>query len=279
MLTVVCWLWHGWRLGVYDAERVNLLARMLRDNTTIPYRLVCITDLPKGITECETFPLWRDTAKLKNPRDINCYRRLRLFDENFTRGELGAEGAVVSLDLDCVIMSNIDALLSDPAPFRAVHNGLPGMRYNGSMWKVQPGHYQELWNDFDPARTPTELKKALGPGGYKLIGSDQAWMCHKLPADLPVWGAAEGVYQFRRAFRKRTSLGGADACLWFFAGGDKPWHRSTLERLGAKSLHDKYMSYARNKGPSTRARAHGAQQEGEAQAAILCDVPTRSLRA
>jgi hypothetical protein len=63
---------------------VNRIARAIKRNArAVPVRVVCVTDDPSGITECDTHPLWDDCSKLRNASGAHlpsCYRRLKLYD-------------------------------------------------------------------------------------------------------------------------------------------------------------------------------------------------------
>lgn len=247
MLTVVCWLWgngytgSGWR-PVYTARRVNAFARMFRANCTLPYRMVCITDMPEGITECDTYPLWHEWPNLARNGVPNCFRRLRLFDQAFTRDVLGAE-RVLHIDLDCVILKNIDDLLSiGSTPGLRIVKGLRTTRYNGSMYLIEPGAYQRLWDDFDPAASPLKLKELRTPEGKKIIGSDQAWISTNVD-DAATFSAEDGVYQLGQ-WSRTPELERRNARMVFFAGGFKPWHKHICRRpYKADLLYQAYQRY------------------------------------
>lgn len=246
MLTVVCWLWGngytgaGWR-PVYTAEHVNTFARMFRTHCTLPHRIVCITDMPQGITECDTYPLWRSWPDLTSNGTPNCYRRLRLFDERFTRDELHAE-RVLHMDIDCVILKNIDPLLqlSMSQGLRIV-KGLRNTRYNGSMYLIEPGHYQHLWDDFNPAASPLILRAYRGANGKRIIGSDQAWISYNVK-NAATWTKHDGVWQLGQWAHAPTERN--NARIVFFAGGYKPWHKGICRRPhGATQLFDAYAEH------------------------------------
>lgn len=237
MLAVVLWLWGrgptgpGWRAW-YTAEHVNAAARMISANLTVPHKVVCITDTPEGI-ECETYPLWHDApALLTVAGRPNCYKRLRLFEPGFIEHELGADAAL-SVDIDCIVMGNLDALLTGPyakVPF-AIVRGQHAL-YNGSMWLVRARAWPSVWLDFnqDQAAAALACKSAKHPTkpGARMIGSDQVWLSMKI-RHAAVWGAEHGVLFFSshaisHASDKRVRV-------WFFPGSVKPWSKQTKDRL------------------------------------------------
>lgn len=220
MLTVVCWLWSGWR-PVYEAQHVNRLQDMLGRHLTIPHRLVCATDQPKGV-RCETVPVPTIPGFERWPKHLpNCFRRLFLFS-GAARDQFGS--MCLSMDLDCIIVDNIDSLITTE-PFKILRGGV--CPYNGSMWQIMPGWRPDVWSglDIDTARAAGRNRM---PNGRRPFGSDQVVMAHKLPG-APVWTQDDGIYQYS-AIKNRVPDG---AKIIFFAGKTKPWD-SGLKRLYQK---------------------------------------------
>jgi hypothetical protein len=217
-LTVVTWLWNDPEAkNKFHPEYVNAWARMVKANITAD-RIVCITDSPTGINECETYPIW-DSEKVESPNwgrgKPQCYRRLRIFDPEIAHS-LGDH--ILSVDLDTVIVDSLDPLFSDLPDFRIV-GGL-GKRncYNGSMWIFKAGERSNIWTRFNPE----EAVKASSI----FLGSDQAWMRYILGEGEQVWGPDHGVYQFSKMPVKILPKG---TRVVFFAGQYKPWH-TTVQR-------------------------------------------------
>jgi hypothetical protein len=199
--------------------------------------------MPEGITECDTYPLWHDDKNLASNGVPNCYRRLRLFDEHFTRTYLKAD-RVLQVDLDCVILRNIDALLCAGSTGLRIVKGRQATRYNGSMYLIEPGSHQRLWDDFKPDESPLELKVCRTTGGKRVIGSDQAWISYNVD-NASTWSASDGVYQFTQW--ARTPLTERQhARIVFFAGGMKPWHKNIRRPpYRATELHTTYAQYVK----------------------------------
>lgn len=237
MLTFCLWLWHGWR-PVYTADHVNAMARMLREHVSTPHRIVCITDMPDGITECETYPLWPDVVNMEGQRRPNCWRRLRLFDPTIGPLIAGGPGArIVSIDIDCVILGDITDLFERDADLVIAEGHFA--RFNGSMWMLRAGTNEHVWTSFDSEKSPAQARMARNPNrpGARMIGSDQAWLSIQTP-NAATWGRADGVMSYARhsvAYRKAR-----EARLWFFAGGIKPWSKQT-----AMVLPTAYRQYKR----------------------------------
>lgn len=231
-LTIVCWLWHGWNpiYGPADVHR-------LRDRCAKympPHRFVCITDDPTGL-ECETFPLWpspqidqsdRRAIMIDDIRAVrekagkgldydheplmpDCYRRLRLFDPKIA-SQLGEY--ILSMDLDCEIFADFDPGRHD---FKILR-GYTRSPYCGSMWMLKAGYRPDVWNLFDPIRSPKVLA-GLKYNGRALIGSDQAWMGFMI-ANAPTWSEADGIYQARQLMRTHRSKPPSDMRICFAAG-------------------------------------------------------------
>jgi hypothetical protein len=239
MLTFVCWKWtcdNGWRKP-YTAHHVNALHKMLAKHVTVPHRLICITDDPAGV-QCETMPLWDAPAVNVGDRKPNCFRRLKLFSE-WAR-EIGER--LVSIDLDCVIQSNIDHLFAGGEDFRICDGR--AAPYNGSMWMLRAGALTHVWDDFNPATVLAEIATTRRSNGRAYYGSDQAWMAYKLKG-APTWGMADGVYQYSLLGpRSRTAtLDHSLAAIVFFAGGIKPWDE--ICRTQAPRLHAEYARHFR----------------------------------
>lgn len=225
------WLWEGRRPGVYKAAHVDALARMLRAHMSVPYRLVCVTDRPEGIAECETYPLW--DLRVKNPNSLDCYRRLKLFDPHLaaTFGE-----RLVSIDLDVLIRADLAPLIDDALDFQ----GMRGMssRINGSLWTLRVGSNRHVWDSFDPKHATTIIGAAVNPNGSKLVGSDQAWMSLTMP-NAAVWEQSDGLWHFKRLEKQRDALAGARMVA--FPGNVKAW--DCAQRF--PQLFEEYASYLR----------------------------------
>jgi len=160
---------------------------MLKERGPKNHRLICVTDMPKGITECMTYPLWDSPVADRKVR--NCFARLKLFNERHA-SRFGKR--LVSIDLDVVLMQDISPLFENLPDFKAV-KGVSSL-YNGSMWTLRTGAYPEVWDDFDPVASPLEIAERR-TNGERIFGSDQAWMSIKIP-DGEMWTEEDGVFQY-----------------------------------------------------------------------------------
>lgn len=215
-LTVVCWKWKStaWRPDGYGAKHVNALERMLKAYLHIPYRLVCVTDDPKGVN-CETYPLWDEPAVNVRDSEPNCYKRLKLFDPAMK--DVFGEW-VLSIDLDVLILDDISGLITFEDEFKIKEGKF--CPYNGSMWLLKMGSRPEVWNDFDPENSPKVVRKNKMPNGRQWIGSDQAWISHRLPGEA-VWTEEDGVAQFMRGLPENGVK--PNTKIIFFPGKTNPW--------------------------------------------------------
>lgn len=221
MLTFVCWRWRspvGYR-SVFAPEAVYQLRDMVRRYYPHPHRFVCVTDFPKELTGVETIQLWDEGAEIPSPfgrHNPSCYRRLKVFAPD--AGKVFGE-RLVSLDLDTVIVRDMSPLFDRPEDFVIWgESDFKGQWYNGSLWMLRTGTRPQVWQTFDPERSPAIATRA----GAR--GSDQGWISYVLGRGEATWGRADGVYSFRKHIVGQ--LGGAlpdDARVVCFHGRWDPW--------------------------------------------------------
>jgi hypothetical protein len=230
-LTVLAWWWaaSGRRPGVYTAAHVHALARMLAKHMSGEYRLVCVTDRPEEITECETFPLWN--LPVTQTRDLDCYRRLKLFEPKF--GAVFGE-RILSLDLDVLIRGDLAPLIDDSLDFQAMRGTCSHI--NGSAWTLRIGTNRVVWDSFSPRQSARIISQARNRDGSRLIGSDQAWMSLLMP-DAAVWDKRHGMWHYKRLV-KQPDLA-PSARMVAFSGDAKPWDAD----LKIPALRDEYEAY------------------------------------
>jgi hypothetical protein len=119
----------------------------------------------------------------------------------------------VSMDMDCVVAANVDALFSRPeeivlyaTPPSAIYNPRP---YNGSMVMMTAGARPAVYNDFSP--------EGAIAAGERYVGSDQAWVSQVLGPGETTWDEGDGVVWWGRWKE------GVSGKLMFFPGVPKPW--------------------------------------------------------
>lgn len=148
MYNVFCIKWGE----KYTSDYVNRLFNMVKRNTTLPFRFICLTDNDKGISdEIEIRPLPRD--------DLDYYwNKLQLF------GDLrGITGTGIYFDLDIIIINNIDDIFLQKGDFVSIDEqamGIPDARtYNTSIIKWEIGKCNHIINEFDRGISEGWLKK------------------------------------------------------------------------------------------------------------------------
>ncbi len=214
LLTVATWLWQGWR-PIYLPDHVRAVQHMVARHLRVPHRFVCVTDTP--IEDVECLPLWGNPPGLGGNSTLpNCYRRLRLFD---------MPGDWLSIDLDCVITSDITSLIPGPEVDFKILEG-KAAPYNGSLWFVRGGVRPDVWRNLTPDLVLEAKAQRYGPLQRKPIGSDQVVMSYLLP-NAATWGAEDGIYQYVST-RECDMIGRK---IVFFAGRQKPWQLSEYRDL------------------------------------------------
>lgn len=92
----ICCVKHG---DKYSSEHVNRLYRMVKKNTTIPFKFYCLTEDPTDIIDDVTIIPLDETLKMKA-----WWWKICLFQDGMP------DGINTYFDLDVVIQSNIDCL-------------------------------------------------------------------------------------------------------------------------------------------------------------------------
>lgn len=219
--TVVLWKWKRNQTGHqlpnvcdYGADHVNIMCRMIRRNTTLPVRIVVITDNPIGITEAD------HVTRLPVPvmESGGCYHRLIEFSAMFA-DVIQAE-SFIRFDLDAVIVGNIDHLIQCDDTFRInryMYNDKPLQFYNGALVNMHCGWHRDVWDRFRPEVSPLridDLKRRR-----LLVGSDQAWISYRLGPACKTFGPEHGIYE--AAIIGDGALP-RNACVVFFSGARDP---------------------------------------------------------
>lgn len=231
MLTVVGWLWSSSTCAAkYKAEHVNVWARMIGRNLTIPHRFVLITDQTAGAYDrnVEVVELWDEWRDLRNPNwnaeKPNCYVRLKAFSKE-AREIVGDR--FVSIDLDCVVVGSLDAILSRGEDFviirrekiRAADEENP---YQASMWLMKTGARARVWQEFKGVGSLEQMQRDGADARYFM--TDQGWILYKLGVNEAGWTIRDGVF----GWPWLEAQGSADklpatARIVFFQGKEKPW--------------------------------------------------------
>ncbi len=232
MLDVICWKWKpkpGYR-SKFQSSHVNVLKSMVGRNYSKPFRFSCITDDPRGLDpSIRPLPLSSALTHLKNPsfhNGPNCYPRLWAFSEE-AKEAIGPR--FVSMDIDVVITGSLDPILDRKEDFIIWGDTAPSTWYNGSLWMMTAGARKQVWDDFDPNRSPQEANAS----GQR--GSDQGWISYKLGPNEATWTDKDGIYSFRNHImrRPRYSLP-ENAKVVVFHGAHDPWDRKAQRQSWVK---------------------------------------------
>lgn len=237
MIRVVTFLWtdEGYRFNKlfrYGADHVNRWAASVRRNLTIPHEVVCVTDTPEGIDpSVRIVPMWGDL------RDMGgCYTRLRAFAPDMAE-IIGPR--FVWMDVDCVVVGSLDPLFSRTEDFVMWSNGYSGNPYCGSMVMMDAGARRQVWDDFDPETSPVAAKR--------YVGTDQAWIAHRLGPDEATWTKSDGVLSrydvgilngmTRGTYKLRSRPLPGNARVVFFHGPVDPSLPAIREQMPWIDLH------------------------------------------
>lgn len=221
--TVCCFQWNnGFRN--YKPAYVNVLAKSIARNLSIPHRFVCITDETAGFSRRVELLKTPDAAlvagSIPSPEGARfpaSYRRLwALSEEAKVLGD-----RVMMIDIDCVVPRNIDSLFDEEADFvgwRPNYAWGNEHRIGGGSWMVRTGSCTGAWNDFiaDPPAAIARARKA----GFR--GSDQAWLSYYMK-NCAVWPRNSGILQSQDLRKNRFTVLPAGARIVHFNGRHKPW--------------------------------------------------------
>lgn len=141
----------------------------------------------------------------------------------------------VAIDIDTVITSSIDSILSRKEDFiineynRNINKFASKQYYNGSLIMMNAGARSDVWDKFDYTESVREIslrKSSKEYGGHRsdsveLVGSDQAWISHFLGEGEATFTNEDGVYDYRH-FHDRNTLPG-NAKIVFFPGKRDPF--------------------------------------------------------
>ena len=223
LLTIVTFLWSDparKRNYTFTPDHVLVLRNMVARHLTIPHEFVCVTDRPFNAPGIRCVRL--DATK-HVPGTVFARLMLRRPDIG---GILGRR--ILSLDLDCVIVGNIDYIAERPEDavfWRNPNFPAPGRAfYQTSIQLFTAGARSELWTDFDPQETPRWINRRFG-------GAEQAWVSERLDWNEAYWDELDGVYGAGR-------LGGegvytelpANARIVFTPGNREPSQPETQEK-------------------------------------------------
>lgn len=171
----------------YGPEYVNKLFRMCKRNLTLPFRFVCITEMPNQLEKgIEIFPL----PEFEEPtpeylKRCQCWRKLALFDKQYH----DLQGKVLLLDIDIVIVDNIDCFFTFSNKLAMPQNwSKPGRLFGqGSVICFDMGKYSSL----------LEKWRRDAASVYKRYDSEQNYIPEELGRDNIAWFPVEWCRSFK----------------------------------------------------------------------------------
>lgn len=170
------------------------MVSMLQRHLHVPYRVVCLTDQPKGL------PKDVEPAKIPKqsivPFDNKGMRRMWLYSADAAK--LGER--LFQLDLDVVITDTIDPIVNRPEPFviwKSDSNWKDKWAYNATVMLISPPAKDDVWQRW--IRNPNQVMKEADSDGWgPKVNSDQAIACYLMKdQDVAVWTQADGIYAYR----------------------------------------------------------------------------------
>lgn len=217
-MTFVTWKWSrpGYR-STFTGAHVNRLAAMLARHYARPHRVVCVTNDAAGIDPAVVIVPDRadfaDIPSVHGGANPSCFRRLRMWHPDAAQwfGERFA-----SLDLDLVITRDVTGIFDRGEDFVAYRDPYYPRQYNGSLMLLRAGARPDVWEAFDPDRSP-QIARGVG-----FVGSDQAWISLRA-FGAPTWSEEDGIYSYRRDIEPRGGALPADARIVVMHGNTDPW--------------------------------------------------------
>lgn len=256
-LTVVGWLWRDpLCMTQYTVEHANIWARRLDESITLPHRFVVLTDTPDAnfdplIEPVSLWGQWREVVSPLVPRERpQCYVKLNAFGPE-AAARIGPR--FCSIDLDCVVTGNLDAILSRPedfiiwrrADFDKRFDFLQRGFFQSSMWMMNAGARPDVYGDFHGAETLDSLRNH--PRAEQYLHTEQGWLLYKLEQNgEATWDARDGIFDFRWLAARAAGDGVSptkaakyavpelpgEAKIVMFPGKIKPWDRMDVPWIG-----------------------------------------------
>lgn len=134
---VICMKWGT----KYGAEYVNRLYNMVNRHTTLPFKMVCLTDDSTGIdpaVQCLPIP----PLALPEGSPERGWNKLSTFEPEL----YGLQGNALFLDIDIVIVDNMDCFFTHEGDFLIIHDWKRPWRITGnsSVYRFKLGAFPQL---------------------------------------------------------------------------------------------------------------------------------------
>lgn len=173
-LTVACVFVQG--PYPYTAEYVYRLERMVRRHLERPFHFVCLTDRPELLPGIKTI---RIDASLGSPESFGYWTKLRLFDPS-----VGLTGRVLYLDLDVLVVSDLEEIVSRPSSFSITEDQLSLERAPVGIdryGRIVVRNFNSSVMAFTAGRGFEALFTEWRPEVSKHLSTDQDWIALRYP--------------------------------------------------------------------------------------------------
>ena len=199
MNNVLCLKWGK----LYSAEYVNRLYRGVSAHLHTPFRFVCVTDDPTGLSDgidAQPFPAMPVGMRFMGDYDRwpNIYVKLLVFENGFC----GLEGPTLFLDIDQIVTGDLDCFFDYcPGEFCIIRNWVEWRKTilrkapfcgNSSCFRFDAGER----SDYIYRTFIRELDTALDD---RIYTTEQAYMTHAVGFDKVHFWPENYVRSFKRS--------------------------------------------------------------------------------
>ena len=129
--------------GFYTPDYVGKLYKSLKQNSTIPFEFICLSDT--NDIEADVILPYNHHSDIKKH-----WHKLKFFSPQFGGQQPGDD--IIIMDIDQVIVSNVDELLGHPVEENElVSYGQwwdNNLKLNGGFYKFKSGSLKKIWDDF-----------------------------------------------------------------------------------------------------------------------------------
>lgn len=141
-VNIICMKWGD----KFPASYVNRLYAMISRNITLPFQLICFTEISDGIRE-EVIIKPLPELDLPHGSPERGWRKLTILAENL----YDLSGQALFLDLDILIINNIDSFFEYPGNFLIAHDKKRPKKIEGnsSVFRFNIGEHNDILEFFE----------------------------------------------------------------------------------------------------------------------------------